>query len=106
MNKALAAIVLIIIASFSVVGQWKLWGTRAGKKTYYQRLVRQGDLVTVWLKVNHTLSHIAVDCSNNKMRYMIVIENESLMDADETWNTPGPKYGEWVYRKACSTTSN
>lgn len=101
MMKAVLIIAVLIFSTSSATAQWRMWGTFAGEKTYYQRLVRERSIVTVWTKKGRLLSHLSFDCSAEKVRYLIVIQRENLLDPDETWNTPTSKYGKWLYKKAC-----
>lgn len=96
---------LIIVFTLPALPQWRSWGKHNGKVTYYQRLVREGDLITVWLKKGSLLSQLSVDCSNHKVRYMVAIKGTELLTTITEWKTP-QNYGEWIFKKACSSVSN
>lgn len=85
-------------------GQWQLLERQAGVPTYYQRVTFDDDIISIWLKKGRELgiTHINVDCSNHKIRYVVAVQGSKLLPADTEWRTPGPKYGEWVYSEICS----
>jgi hypothetical protein len=103
--KTVIVIGLVIVFAAPALPQWRSWGKYNGKVTYNQRLVREGDLVTVWLKKSSLISQVGVDCSNHKIRYMVAIKGTELITTITEWRTP-QNYGEWIFKKACSSVSN
>jgi hypothetical protein len=99
--KTAVLVGMILLLACSTLAQWRLWGIYKGHRTYYQQLTHERSLVEVWVKKDHVLGHLAFDCAQHKVKYLSLIENENLLDAVPGWNTPGARYGEWLYNKAC-----
>jgi hypothetical protein len=98
----LSVMLLLVDPTF---GQWRLWGRYGRDRTYFQRLQRTDEGVTVWVKKNRVISHLAFDCFKHKVRYLVAIESGEILDQVEGWRSPGPAYGEWLYIKACSSVT-